>query len=133
MDTNVFSEWFDVFADTVKERPLLLLFDGHMTHVSIPVIRRALAERIIILKFPPHVTDVLQPLDVCCFGPLKRRWEKMLHDRMNTFGPKQQLSKADFVNQLCDVWPEGMTHSNIVSGFQTTGRLKSSLYLYRIS
>ena len=94
MDTEVFAQWFIVFAETVKERPLLLLYDGHMTHVSIPVIRRALAEQIIILKFPPHVTDVLQPLDVACFGPLKRRWEKILHERMNVFGPKHQLSKS---------------------------------------
>ena len=94
MDTEVFAQWFIVFAETVKERPLLLLYDGHMTHVSIPVIRRALAEQIIILKFPPHVTDVLQPLDVACFRPLKRRWEKILHERMNVFGPKHQLSKS---------------------------------------
>ena len=121
MDTEVFAQWFEVFADTVKERPLLLMFYGHMTHVSIPVLRRALADNIIILKIPPHVTDVLQTLDVSCFGPLKRRWEKILHERMNVFGPKQQLSKAEFVNQLCSVWPEGMTKNNIIAGFQSTG------------
>lgn len=124
MDTEVFAQWFVVFADSVKQRPLLLLYDGHMTHVSIPVIRRALAEQIIILKFPPHVTDVLQPLDVACFGPLKRRWEKILHERMNVFGPKHQLSKSDFVNQLSSVWNEGMSKDNVIAGFQSTGKFK---------
>ena len=76
MDTETFTAWFEHFLVLVKERPLLLLFDGHLTHVSISVIRRALDENVVILKFPPHVTDVMQPLDVACFGPLKRAWEK---------------------------------------------------------
>ena len=121
MDTEVFAEWFEKFADNVKERPLLLLFDGHMTHISLSVIERALEEKIIIVKFLPHVTDVLQPLDVTCFGPLKRRWEQLLQERVNMFGAKSQLSKGDFVNQLCKVWKEGMKTDNIVNGFASTG------------
>ena len=62
----------------VKDRPLLLLFDGHMTHITLPVIGNAMKERVIIVKSAPHVTDILQPLDVTCFGPLKKRWEQML-------------------------------------------------------
>ena len=121
MDTEVFAEWFEEFANTIKERPLLLTFDGHMTHVSLPVIERALQDRIIILKFPPHATNVLQPLDVSCFGPLKRRWEQLLQQRVNTFGAKTALSKGDFVNQLCKIWKDGMKSENIVSGFASTG------------
>ena len=62
MDTDVLSEWFQEFANENQDRPLLLLFDGHLSHVSLSVIKRAMEERIIIIKFPPHVTDVLQPL-----------------------------------------------------------------------
>ena len=72
METETFAAWFNYFVDFVKERPLLLLFDGHLTHISIPVIKKALDENIIIVKFPPHVTDVLQPLDVSYLGPLKQ-------------------------------------------------------------
>ena len=59
METETFAAWFNHFADFVKERPLLLLFDGHLTHISIPVIKRALDENITIVKFPPH-------LQMCC-------------------------------------------------------------------
>ena len=38
MTTKVFAEWFEKFTALVKERPLLLIFDGHLTHVSIRVI-----------------------------------------------------------------------------------------------
>ena len=60
MDMEVFSEWFEKFANSITERPLLLLFDGYMTHISLPVIQRALDERIIIVKLPPHFKDVLK-------------------------------------------------------------------------
>ena len=71
METETFAAWFNYFADFVKERPLLLLFDSHLTHISIPVIKRELDENMIIVNFPPHVIDVLLPLDVSCFGPHK--------------------------------------------------------------
>ena len=60
-------------------------------------------------------------------GILKRRWEKILHERMNVFGPKHQLSKSDFVNQLCSVWNEGMSKENVIVGFQSTGKFKENL------
>ena len=81
MDSEVFAEWFNIFIKMVKGRPLLLLFDGHMTHITLPVIENAKKEKVIIVKFPPHVTDVLQPLDVTYFGPLKRCWEQLLQER----------------------------------------------------
>ena len=48
METEVFAERFEEFVNTVKERPLLLTFDGHMTNVLLTVIERALQDRIII-------------------------------------------------------------------------------------
>ena len=72
METDVFADWFDAFADKNKGRPMLL-FDGHMTHISIHVIQQALSHNIHLMKFPPHVTDILEPLDRCCFGPLKHK------------------------------------------------------------
>ena len=121
MDTDVFSEWFEKSANENQVRPLLLLFDGHLTHISLSVIKRAIEERIIIIKFPPHVTDVLQPLDVACFGPLKRRWELPLQELVNTYGAKSNLTKRDFFNQLCKIWKEGMNSTNIINGFASTG------------
>ena len=118
------------------DRPLLLLFDGHMTHITLPVIEKAMKERVIIVKFPTHVTDILQPLDVTCFGPLKRRWEQLLQERVNLFAAKSQLSKEDFVNQLCKIWKDGMRESNIVNGFSSTGEgeqcLKYKILWYRV-
>ena len=124
MTTEIFTEWFKKFCGLIEERPLLLIFDGHMTHISISIIEKAREENIHLLKFPPHVTDVLQPLDVACFGPLKRKWEVMLNSRLNILGSSRaRLDKASFVEQVCEVWHDGLKPSNIVSGFTSTGIL----------
>ena len=69
MRTKIFVTWFSTFAAEEAVRPLLLMYDGYLTHVFLEVLERAIIEDIQIIKFPPHVTD---NLDVACFGPLKR-------------------------------------------------------------
>ena len=121
MDTDAFSKWFEKFANESKDRPLLLLFDGNLMNISLSVIKRAMEERIIIIKFPPHVTDVLQPLDVASFGPFKRLWELLLQERVNTYSAKSNLTKRVFINQLFKIWKEEMNSTNIIIGFASTG------------
>ena len=120
METDVFADWFDAFADENKGRPMLLLFDRHMTHISIRVIQRALSDNIHLLKFPPHVTDILQPLDKCCFGPLKHKWEDKLNARINEFGLTKKVYKAEFFNFISSIWHNSMKKSNVIAGFVTT-------------
>ena len=92
-----------------------------MTHISKPVIKTVLEENIIIYKFPPHVTDVMQLLDVTCFGPLKRASENRLQRRINDLGIKQSLTRSKFVNKICAIWRDGMKRENAISGFESTG------------
>ena len=70
--------------------------------------------------FLPHMTDILQPLDKCCFGPLKRKWEDKLNARINQFGLTKKVDKAEFVNQISSIWHIGMKESNVIAGFETT-------------
>ncbi|XP_065064643.1 uncharacterized protein LOC135690884 [Rhopilema esculentum] len=121
MTTELFDGWFKRFTQEIKTRPLLLIFDGHLTHVSISVIEKAIEENIILVKLPPHVTDKLQPLDVSCFGPLKRLWEKTLNSWINDYGPREPIRKAQFVNKLGDIWHKGLSPENIRAGFRATG------------
>ena len=97
METDVFADWFDAFADKNKDHPMLLLFNGHVTHISIRVIQQALSDNIHFMKFPPQVTDILLPLDKRCFGPLKRKWEDKLNARIKEFGLTKKIYKAEFV------------------------------------
>lgn len=72
METSKLVSWFNVSLEMGKEQSLLLLDDGHLTHISILVIKATLKGDVVILKCPPHITDKLKPLDVVCFGPLKK-------------------------------------------------------------
>ena len=118
MTSDVFSDWFGLFCETITERPLLLILDGHLTQVSIPLIEKAMAENITILKLPPHV---LQPLDVSCFGPFTRTWEQLLNKWVNEHGAKEPIRKGLFENKLGEVWHQGLSPGNIKAGFTCTG------------
>ncbi|KAG0716222.1 hypothetical protein GWK47_010228 [Chionoecetes opilio] len=72
MTTAIFHGWMEEFVKETKDiRPLLLLFYGHLAHMSATTIELAMRENITLIKLPSHCTDVLQPLDVACFNPLK--------------------------------------------------------------
>ena len=45
-------------------RPVLLIQDGHASHMSIGLIELARANDVHLLCLPAHTTHILQPLDV---------------------------------------------------------------------
>ena len=55
----------------VVERPVILLTDGHKTHINIDVIDVCLENDITLFCLPIHMTHALQPLDVAVFKSLK--------------------------------------------------------------
>jgi hypothetical protein len=66
------------FIEQIPQHHLLLLLDGHQTHITLQVIKKARANNIVILKLPSHTTNILQPLDKSCFKPLKDVWREKL-------------------------------------------------------
>ena len=78
MTSAIFFNWLQRFCKTITQRPLLLIYDGHSTHLIYDVIKLAREEMMSIIKLPPHTTDKLQPLDVSCFKPFKSLWEKTI-------------------------------------------------------
>jgi hypothetical protein len=120
MDARIFESWFNIFITKVPHRPLILIYDGHKSHLGLTLIQKAREESISIIKLPSHTTDRLQPLDVSCFRPLKMAWDERLvaYQRKNGFEP---LKRAEFVDLLCEVWPEKLSSSTIKSGFRKTG------------
>ena len=75
-----------------------------MIHALIDLVKEAKNKDITIVKYPPHVTDQLQPLDVTCFGSLKPKWESLLNEWMVEWGSK--LTEGYFLNLLSKVWHE---------------------------
>ena len=57
-------------------RPVLLIMDGHSSHVSIDVIQLAQDTGIHLLCVPAHTTHILQPLDIGVFKSFKSNFTK---------------------------------------------------------
>ena len=53
-------------------QPIIVPFDGHKSHINIPVTEWAKINNIILFVLPAHTSNILQPLDVGCFGPLQK-------------------------------------------------------------
>ena len=72
INQDIFLSWLDFFIKCVpSERPMLLVYDGHASHLSIEVIEKARANDISFFCLPSHCTHLLQPLDVGVMSSLK--------------------------------------------------------------
>ena len=90
-------------------------------HVHLKTAELAERENSTIIKFPPHTTDLLQPLDVACFLPLKTYFEAKLTEHVHRTSANQPIRKAEFVNMLSSIWRKGLSESKVKVGFEATG------------
>lgn len=68
---------------------------------------------------PPHSSHLLQPLDVACFGPLKRLYSKQIENLVRC--QVQHITKEDFLPAFKDAFDGAITSTNIRSGFRRSG------------
>ena len=64
------NKYFLKYVPTNKDEPLLLIYDGHSSHINVPLIEWARKHNIILFLLPAHTSHLLQPL-VGVFGPFK--------------------------------------------------------------
>ncbi|KAM9875447.1 transposase [Verticillium dahliae] len=80
------SKWLKHFGQHTKGRTSagyrILILDGHESHVSEPFRQYTLANKILTLRMPPHSSHLLQPLNVGCFGPLKKAYGRQIENKM---------------------------------------------------
>lgn len=105
METEIFHNYMEkVFIPGLgEERPVLVVYDGHSTHVDIKVVELARKHNVTILKLPPHTSHLLQPLDVTVFKSFKSNWDaKLVEWQRHNVGVK--LPKKVFSNLFAEVW-----------------------------
>ncbi|KAJ8878021.1 hypothetical protein PR048_022484 [Dryococelus australis] len=108
---ELFVMWFQFFLDSTdgSPKPMLLLMDTHVAHITPQVIELAKENDFHILTFPSHTTHVLQPLDVGVYKALKSTRQKELNDYMAehpTDKPNKQILhyifKVPFIKAMSD-------------------------------
>lgn len=95
--SELFRRWFlkHFLVHAPKERPLLLIFDGHKSPVNLEVVEAARKDCITLLCLPPHCSHILQPLDIGLFVLLKQRFAALLGSACTT-DIHFNVSKKDF-------------------------------------
>jgi len=98
-----------------------MIYDGHSTHINLRLINRACQERVIkLIKLPAHTTDKLQPLDKCCFRPLKAKWDRSIA-KWTSDNHAKRISKPEFIELTGETWREVFTENLIKSSFESIG------------
>ena len=124
MEDYVFEVWFEqVFIEYLKdkEKPVIVFFDGHGSHLTYQTASKAKDENIHIICLPPKSSSALQPLDVACYGPAKKEWYKIL---TNFYRESRQktVQKPSFPRLLKVLFEKAFVSrpQNLISGFRKT-------------
>ncbi len=93
-----------------------MIIDGYVSYMSTEFIKFTRAYKIIYACLPIYLTNLLQPLDVNVFGPLKQNYKKLVvkKTRFSTYN----LDKADFILLIQKARQYGITSRNIQSAWR---------------
>ena len=118
---DLYIRWFEFFlANIPPARPVLLIEDGHSSHISIEVIEMAHANDIHLLCLPSHTTHILQPLDVGVFKSFKSHYYKECR-RFLAAHPGRVITTEVIASLVAKAWPLAISPKNIMSGFRKSG------------
>jgi hypothetical protein len=97
----------------------LLILDGHESHHSVDFDQLCKDSNIIALCMPPHLSHLLQPLDVGCFSPLKHAYGDqigcLIRDSIN------HITKLEFLPAFYAAYKKSITKENICASFRGAG------------
>lgn len=125
MDSELFYTWVrDHFITAIKDRkvklPVILLVDGHTSHISLETAQLCKSENVILYCLLEHASHILQPCDVTLFGPLKKHWRDSVRDYQFK-NPGEFVTKGTFASVFKSAWAKGTTVDVAIKGFRHTG------------
>ncbi|KAI0993422.1 hypothetical protein K3495_g14762 [Podosphaera aphanis] len=113
-------ENFDLFTrEKTVEAFRLLIFDGHGSHLTQSFIDFCWKAKICPFLLPPHLTHVLQPLDVGVFSILKHNFKRAV--RREVFLGATEIKKADFFRFFQRFYAMSVTPDIAIPVFRKSG------------
>ncbi|XP_046350086.2 MFS-type transporter clz9-like [Haliotis rufescens] len=94
------------------DSPLLVLYDGHRAHVSIPLIEWARQHHIILFVLPARASHALQGVDVGCFGPFAKIYNK-LRDEYLQENAQSLVDTYSVCGLGCEAYNLSLTPTNL--------------------
>jgi hypothetical protein len=116
-------EWLKHFDRSTTNRSTgpyrLLILDGHESHHSADFEIYCEEHKVITLCMPPHSSHLLQPLDVRCFGLLKKAYGREIEHLIRC--SITHVSKTEFFPAFYAAFQATMTEENIRAAFRGAG------------
>jgi hypothetical protein len=103
----------------VGKRPLLLLYDGHRSHISPSIIDWAMENDIILYVLPPHTSHILQPMDVGCFGPFSKLYSYECSKFQRETGKTVDRYSVSMI--ACKAYATALSAKNLQAAFKKAG------------
>ncbi|KAG5865858.1 hypothetical protein JTB14_033025 [Gonioctena quinquepunctata] len=125
MQSDIFAPtWFTHFikhAKPTKDDPVLLICDGHSTHVeNIDLLLMARNSNVHISAIPPYTFHRLQPLDVAFMFPLSSYYSQGVQNWLRN-NPGKVVTIHDISEIFGQAYIRAVTLENALSGFKKTG------------
>lgn len=125
MERESYKSWFQkMFLPSVrhltKTKPVVLIFDGHYSHIGIDLIETSRENNVHLMLLPSNTTHVMQPLDVGVYGPIKKSWKKILADYKRETRAAN-ITKEEFPRLVKELWSASFTAKQLEGGFKESG------------
>lgn len=130
MTRELFESWFSRFVAHVNEMrgsdadgrplPVLLIFDGHDSHISLRVTEMAEAADITLVQLPAHTSHRLQPLDVSCFAVWHHELNKVVHARTIN-QPRDTMTRDEISTLIAEPFRKAVAPTIVANGFKASG------------
>lgn len=127
---EVFESWFLTFVrHAVAHRgvdsqgiplPVLLVFDGHDSHISVKVTEAAEEAGILLLQLPAHTSHRLQPLDLGCFSSWHKALNKIVHARVKQ-NARSPIKRSDIGGLIAPAYRKALSPENVLGAFKGSG------------
>jgi len=93
--------------------------DGHSSHVNIEFVKLCWLKKIIPIYLPPHLTYLLQLLDLVIFSVIKQLYLSKVN-KYTAYGITG-INREYFLKILGKIWPRIYTRELIRSAFKAVG------------
>jgi hypothetical protein len=108
------------FVKNGCKRPVVLLLNGHTSHIDLQISKFCKENGIMLYCLPPHSSHITQPLDVGFFSPLNANWKSAVAAfKVSHFG--QSLTKEKFAKVFKEAWLDTVKARLIINGFADSG------------
>ena len=124
MTSELFYDFLVMFSRCIEEEqiqhPVLLLVDGHASHVTLRAAQFCRDNDIILYSLHPHASHIHQPCDLALFSPMKQVWrEEVRHWHMEHLG--ESFLKKSFPAVFKRTWQKTALAENATKGFEKAG------------